>query len=327
MRNSGSLQVLGVSGGSREGVSITDAKSDEPGSRPTTWALGSESSLFWHRFWPRSRGPRSRGDPSRSASGPLGSAPRPKPAPEKPKTVRLQASSAHAQAILLLIELRSGDGRSQEGPPESYPPRRTAKRSPRGAQCFWACASGRRGRRGSGAYSGGRLAATWPSIGAGGSERMMRVASSAFRGCQNARGVSRANLCPTFQAAGRMRAPAPGGHTWRCQPRLRVCIDSGSYLGPARAKATFRGELVPDDVCGRLRFPESLLDVASSALGHREALRRWGGAASARLGKPRPEDLVFWICLFALNQHRAGEEVGSSPEEGPFNAALMQAPS
>mmetsp|Transcript_75622 Transcript_75622/g.191232 ORF Transcript_75622/g.191232 Transcript_75622/m.191232 type:complete len:709 (-) Transcript_75622:391-2517(-) len=35
--------------------------------------------------------------------------------------------------------------------------------------------------------------------------------------------------------------------------------------------------------------------------------------------------VVFWICLFALNQHAAAEEVGSSPEEGPFNAALAKA--
>ncbi|CAE8647194.1 unnamed protein product [Polarella glacialis] len=35
--------------------------------------------------------------------------------------------------------------------------------------------------------------------------------------------------------------------------------------------------------------------------------------------------MVFWVCVLALNQHRAAEEVGSSPEDGPFNAALMQA--
>ncbi|CAE8707718.1 unnamed protein product, partial [Polarella glacialis] len=33
----------------------------------------------------------------------------------------------------------------------------------------------------------------------------------------------------------------------------------------------------------------------------------------------------FWICLFAVNQHCAAEEVGSSPEDGPFNAALEDA--
>jgi len=38
-----------------------------------------------------------------------------------------------------------------------------------------------------------------------------------------------------------------------------------------------------------------------------------------------PEDVIFWVCLFALNQHNPAEEVGSSPEEGPFNSALSKA--
>ena len=37
------------------------------------------------------------------------------------------------------------------------------------------------------------------------------------------------------------------------------------------------------------------------------------------------ESLVFWICLFALNQHNVAEEVGENPQQGPFNAALAQA--
>ena len=43
------------------------------------------------------------------------------------------------------------------------------------------------------------------------------------------------------------------------------------------------------------------------------------------LDKESPDDVVFWICLFALNQHQAAMEVGSSPELGPFNAALAKA--
>jgi len=54
------------------------------------------------------------------------------------------------------------------------------------------------------------------------------------------------------------------------------------------------------------------------------SLREWARRTHESLGKEQG-DVVFWICLFALNQHRAGEEVGASPEEGPFNAALMQA--
>eukprot|EP00438_Fugacium_kawagutii_P029285 Skav207063 [mRNA] locus=scaffold709:288604:295322:+ [translate_table: standard] len=38
------------------------------------------------------------------------------------------------------------------------------------------------------------------------------------------------------------------------------------------------------------------------------------------------EAMVFWICLFALNQHQKAEEVGGNPRQGPFNAALAQAP-
>ena len=35
--------------------------------------------------------------------------------------------------------------------------------------------------------------------------------------------------------------------------------------------------------------------------------------------------LVFWICLFAVSQHNVAEEVGGTPQQGPFNAALAQA--
>jgi len=43
--------------------------------------------------------------------------------------------------------------------------------------------------------------------------------------------------------------------------------------------------------------------------------------------KDSADDVVFWICLFALNQHQAKDEVGSTPEEGPFNVALAKAKS
>ena len=38
-----------------------------------------------------------------------------------------------------------------------------------------------------------------------------------------------------------------------------------------------------------------------------------------------PKAVVFWMCLFALNQHEAGEEIGEHPKHAPFNAALAQA--
>ena len=37
------------------------------------------------------------------------------------------------------------------------------------------------------------------------------------------------------------------------------------------------------------------------------------------------EDVAFWICLFALDQHKLAEELGCSPERGPFFAALAKA--
>ena len=33
---------------------------------------------------------------------------------------------------------------------------------------------------------------------------------------------------------------------------------------------------------------------------------------------------MFWVCLFALNQYRVVEEVGSTPEEGLFNLSLKK---
>ena len=56
-----------------------------------------------------------------------------------------------------------------------------------------------------------------------------------------------------------------------------------------------------------------------------QALCHYAEAVYKGLGKESPEDVVFWICLFALNQHQAEKEVGRSPELGPFNAALAKA--
>ena len=54
------------------------------------------------------------------------------------------------------------------------------------------------------------------------------------------------------------------------------------------------------------------------------ALELW---ADSNYQKMTSEKLsvVFWICLFALNQHNVAEEVGENPQQGPFNAALAQA--
>ena len=55
------------------------------------------------------------------------------------------------------------------------------------------------------------------------------------------------------------------------------------------------------------------------------ALRRWAEMNSERMDMESPKSMVFWICLFALNQHAVEDEVGENPMQGPFNAALAQA--
>ena len=54
------------------------------------------------------------------------------------------------------------------------------------------------------------------------------------------------------------------------------------------------------------------------------ALDLWADSNYDKLTSEK-EALVFWICLFALNQHDVAEEVGGNPRQGPFNAALAQA--
>ena len=44
-----------------------------------------------------------------------------------------------------------------------------------------------------------------------------------------------------------------------------------------------------------------------------------------RIGAESSKSMVYWICLFALNQHAVADEVGENPMQGPFNAALAQA--
>ncbi|CAE6943139.1 ANK2 [Symbiodinium sp. CCMP2592] len=55
------------------------------------------------------------------------------------------------------------------------------------------------------------------------------------------------------------------------------------------------------------------------------ALKLWAELNFRNLRTSCPESLVFWICLFALNQHDTAEEVGENPMQGPFNAALAHA--
>ena len=57
------------------------------------------------------------------------------------------------------------------------------------------------------------------------------------------------------------------------------------------------------------------------------ALQRWAEMSFQGIGQDSPKSVVFWICLFALNQHAVADEVGEDPKQGPFNAALAQAES
>ena len=54
------------------------------------------------------------------------------------------------------------------------------------------------------------------------------------------------------------------------------------------------------------------------------ALDLWADSNYDKLTSEK-KALVYWICLFALNQHDVAEEVGENPQQGPFNAALAQA--
>ena len=55
------------------------------------------------------------------------------------------------------------------------------------------------------------------------------------------------------------------------------------------------------------------------------ALRRWAEMNCEGIGAESSKSMVYWICLFALNQHAVADEVGENPMQGPFNAALAQA--
>ena len=56
-----------------------------------------------------------------------------------------------------------------------------------------------------------------------------------------------------------------------------------------------------------------------------QALGLWATRSFQSLGTGQQQSVVFWVCLFALNQHDVAAEVGVDPQQGPFNAALSQA--
>jgi len=56
-----------------------------------------------------------------------------------------------------------------------------------------------------------------------------------------------------------------------------------------------------------------------------KALTKFSEGVYKNIGKDSPDEIVFWICLFSVNQHQKATEVGSSLEHAPFNVALAKA--
>jgi len=110
--------------------------------------------------------------------------------------------------------------------------------------------------------------------------------------------------------------PEPNGPT--VPPRLCTI----AHIPIAAHKCSYSELVNPDGVC--IDF------FVSHWWGHPFAetiasLHCWAQQSYNKVGKCSCEEVVYWVCAMALNQHRVSEEVGSSPEEGPFNSALMQA--
>jgi len=55
------------------------------------------------------------------------------------------------------------------------------------------------------------------------------------------------------------------------------------------------------------------------------SLRSWASLKYHNFSLGSPDLTVYWICLFAINQHQVALEVSDSLLKGPFNAALAQA--
>ena len=119
------------------------------------------------------------------------------------------------------------------------------------------------------------------------------------------------------------------------------------FVSPTTSCNKKQREKIPNRVLEAAGVPEAPLeDISYSEMVNPEGVRvdyfvsHWWGHDFKRtvaclsnfaneiyvkIGKKSPDEVVFWICTFALNQHRAKEEVGATPEEGPFNKALEEA--
>jgi len=115
--------------------------------------------------------------------------------------------------------------------------------------------------------------------------------------------------------------------TTNCEAKVRDAI-------PEEVLKTAEVPGVPKANCSfsQLLNPEGL-DVdyfVSHCWGHpfertMKALTTFSEGVYKDIGKDNPDDIVFWICCFALNQHQKAKEVGSSLNHAPFNVALAKA--
>ena len=111
----------------------------------------------------------------------------------------------------------------------------------------------------------------------------------------------------------------PMSQPGRCAARDQ---DSGNVVPPTYEKTSFSEVVNPHGLivhCFVSHFWGHLFSQTVTAL------RRWAEMNSQRMGVENPKSVVYWICLFALNQHAVADEVGENPMQGPFNAALAQA--
>ena len=150
-------------------------------------------------------------------------------------------------------------------------------------------------------------------------------------------------MCNKFNAANAEEIAA--GHKIESSPNL-YAIDRPFVQATTSPDASARKDIpakvlaagnipdAPEFACcfSQLLNPDGLVvDVfVSHWWGHPfehtvRALSIFADSVYKDLGKESLDDVVFWICMFALNQHQAADEVGSSPELGPFNAALAKA--
>ena len=98
--------------------------------------------------------------------------------------------------------------------------------------------------------------------------------------------------------------------------------DTGQTVPPAYDETSFAELLNPHGLFVHCFVSHFWGHLFSKTL---RALRLWADENYRKAHIEQSQSVVFWVCLFALNQHEVAEEVGDKPMQGPFNAALAQA--